>query len=273
MWDLVISQGPGCDVYRYPGRQDLKALVRNDFLPDCLGNPLLESSQEGEYITALLRLFSLEVLAGLDIGSHLAGSFEYPRHNLAKDLHDLHKRLPLERTLVVFEVEPMPYALTFISHLIDEYWDEYAKDGTIAGVIAPAGLEKWQELPKPQLFISTIENGKPGQRISTEEFLQKCPENGTKIIEMLRGVFTEGCKFAEANGLILLRSRLQVAQKGDLIMVCDDFLTANCSQYISADNLDKIRADGDEPVFLNNKALFEELADLTLKDFQHVYLL
>jgi phosphoribosylaminoimidazole-succinocarboxamide synthase len=271
--DQVISQAPGCDTYKYPDRPDLKVLVRNDFLPHSGGDTLFQSPKEGEHVTALLRLFSLEVLAQLEIRSYLAGSIKYPRHNMAKDLRDQYKRLPLARSLVVFESEPIPFTLTFISHLTDEYWDEYANKGTIAGVVAPTGLEKWQRLDKSVLSISTLEEKGAGPVISPAMFIEQCGESGPEIIEMLGEVFTEGMKFAAANGLVLLQSRLKVGRMGLRIMVCDEFLTANSSQYILADNLDKIRAEGHEAVFLNNKALFENLADLTLKEFQTVYLL
>jgi phosphoribosylaminoimidazole-succinocarboxamide synthase len=276
--DQVISQAPGCDTYKHPERPDLKVLVRNDFLPHSGGDTLFQSPKEGEYVTALLRLFSLEVLAQLEIRSYLAGSIKYPRHNLAKDLRDQYKRLPLARTLVVFEVQPIPFALTFISYLSDEYCEEYAKKGTIAGVAAPAGLVKWQKLPKPLLSIASLKGEKQGAKISADKFLQKCQGCGAEIIEMLEEVFAKGSKFAEANGLVLLQSRFKVGRMGTKIMVCNDFLTANSSRYIFADNLAKITTESDdteggEPVYINNKGLFEELAGLTLKEFQTVYLL
>jgi phosphoribosylaminoimidazole-succinocarboxamide synthase len=146
---------------------------------------------------------------------------------------EAHRDVLAGRSMLVQKVEPLPVECVVRGYLAGSAWEDYRRTGQVCALTLPVGLREAEHLGAP-LFTPTT---KAPQGLHDEPMSFAALQGlvGASVAERLRDLslvlYTQGCQFAEARGLILADTKFEFGlYNGDIILI-DELFTPDSSRY------------------------------------------
>lgn len=226
----LLRSGKVRDIYRAgPGRLLLVASDRVSTYDVIHPTPVPD---KGRVLTGI-SVFWFEQLADV-VGNHLVST----------DVDDLpeaaraHRDVLAGRTMLVREVEIVPFECVVRGHLAGSGWREYQQDRSVCGVDLPDGLVEADRLPEPIFTPATkAEAGEHDENVSFDLMADRV---GTDLAATLRdtsiALYRRAAALAADRGIILADTKFEFGLDADgNVVLADEVLTPDSSRYWPAD--------------------------------------
>ena len=142
------------------------------------------------------------------------------------------------RTMLVDELQIVPFECVVRGYLVGSGWKEYQAGGTVCGIELPDGLVEADQLPEPIFTPATkAEQGEHDENVSFEVMASRA---GRDLAERLREISLElyrrGATVAADRGIILADTQFEFGLDADgEIVLADEVMTPDSSRYWPAD--------------------------------------
>lgn len=152
-----------------------------------------------------------------------------------------HREALAGRTMLVLDVEIVPFECVVRGHLAGSGWREYQQDGTVCGVRLPAGLVEADELPTPIFTPATkAEHGEHDENVTFEVMDEQLAAAGhAGLAARLRDVsielYTRAREHAREQGVLLADTKFEFGLRDGDVVLADEVLTPDSSRYWPAD--------------------------------------
>ncbi len=162
-----------------------------------------------------------------------------PNHLIADDVNDFPSSLKayapmLEgRAVLVRRAEALPVECIVRGYLAGSGWEEYLREGGLAGQLLPAGLMESQRLPAPLFTPSTkAVPGEHDQSITPAEAGKILGEELCRDVEQTTlEIYRLAGEYAGQRGLIVADTKLEFGLiNGELVLI-DEVLTPDSSRF------------------------------------------
>ncbi len=247
----LVSQGKVRDTYQVPIQSNALVTVATDRISifDFVLPALIP--RKGQVLTALTHFWFSQVLK--DLPSHLKPSLVQPGRNYAFDLKEIYPELVLERSLVLYKLDIIPYELIFRAHLGGSVWKSYQKTGMVAGLEMPLGLVKWEKLDQPLFTPSTKASVGHDVNISQSEYFSKTGKTGKDACRICLEAFKRAYDYAFKRGILILDTKFEVGFDGESCFLADELLTPDSSRFTSVTDLSRAIIDKRDPEFFDKE--------------------
>ena len=141
------------------------------------------------------------------------------------------------RTMLVRQVEIVPFECVVRGHLVGSGWQEYQRDGTVCGIELPAGLREAEPLATPIFTPATkAEVGEHDVNVSFDVMVERIGgELAERLRELSLEVYRRGAEHAASAGIILADTKLEFGLLDGEVVLADEVLTPDSSRYWPAD--------------------------------------
>lgn len=218
----------------YEVDEDLMLMVASDRLSAfdvVMNEPILD---KGRVLTGLtdywLREFADDVPSALvscdprEIDRSVVGFFDLP------ELHG--------RTMLVRKADMLSLECIVRGRLAGQAYDEYAREGTVHHMPAPAGLRLTDPFPEPIFTPSTKAASGHDLNIDLDEAAQLVgAERLEEAQAICLGLFSRAAQQLAAVGLILADTKFELGFVDGELVVCDEVLTPDSSRIWPADEV------------------------------------
>lgn len=211
---------------------------------------------KGEVLTALTHHWLMHVLQKWP--HHLVPSQLNPNFNAAYDFAQIYPGFPVERILVVRELEMQLFELIFRGHIGGSVWADYEATSTVTGILLPEGLMKWQKLPDPIFPLFTPSSKAENDHdinLTQAYYFNAMGEGVFDVIESYRSMYREAYDYALAQGIIIADTKFEGDPYGT---VGDEILTPDSSRFIDREELVLAQRVGRNPRFLDKQPVRDE---------------
>ena len=139
------------------------------------------------------------------------------------------------RVMVVRRAERIDFECVVRGYLAGSAWEEYRRQGTMAGEPLPAGLGQSQRLPEPLFTPATKNDSGHDENVTFERMAS---EVGADLAGRLRdasvALYLHGSAYAEQRGLILADTKFEFGLVDGRVVLIDEALTPDSSRYWDA---------------------------------------
>ena len=165
-------------------------------------------------------------------------------HLVSTDLADFgeaaqaHRAALAGRTMLVREVDIVPFECVVRGHLAGSGWKEYQADGTVCGIDLPDGLVEADRLPEPIFTPATkAERGEHDENVSFESMASTVGEAlATRLRDVSLELYRRGAALAADRGIILADTKFEFGLDADgQVVLADEVMTPDSSRYWPAD--------------------------------------
>jgi phosphoribosylaminoimidazole-succinocarboxamide synthase len=186
---------------------------------------------KGRVLTAL-SVFWFEVLDDL-APNHLVSTdvsaLPPPFRDHADELHG--------RSMLVREVDIVPYECVVRGYLAGSGWREYQASGEVCGVALPDGLREADRLPEPIFTPATkAEDGAHDENVT---FAAMADAVGEELASELRdtaiALYRRARELAAERGILLADTKFEFGLLDGQVVLADEVLTPDSSRYWPAD--------------------------------------
>jgi phosphoribosylaminoimidazole-succinocarboxamide synthase len=137
------------------------------------------------------------------------------------------------RIMLVRRCEMLPVECIVRGYLAGTGWQEYREAGTVCGLPLPAGLREAEQLPSPIFAPSTkAAVGIHDENISFDDVVERI---GAPLAEAARdlalAVYERAAAHAEARGIILADTKLELGLLEGRLVLADEVLTPDSSRF------------------------------------------
>jgi phosphoribosylaminoimidazole-succinocarboxamide synthase len=156
------------------------------------------------------------------------------------------------RSMLVTRTRPMAIECVVRGYLSGSGWKEYQQTGRVCGIPLPLGLVESDRLPAPIFTPST--KAESGHDLNITEAEAGDIVGRDRIVELRElslAVYRRGAAHAERRGIIVADTKFEfgvmdVAGKGERLMLIDEVLTPDSSRFWPAD---AYRPGGSQPSY------------------------
>ena len=142
------------------------------------------------------------------------------------------------RTMLVREVDIVPFECVVRGYLVGSGWKEYQRDGTVCGISLPDGLVEADRLPEPIFTPATkAEQGEHDENVSFEVMADRAGHDlAARLRDMSLELYRRGAALAAERGIILADTKFEFGLDDDgSVVLADEVLTPDSSRYWPAD--------------------------------------
>jgi phosphoribosylaminoimidazole-succinocarboxamide synthase len=137
------------------------------------------------------------------------------------------------RMMLVRRCQMLPVECIVRGYLAGTGWQDYSASGRVSGVRLPPGLVEADRLPEPVFTPSTkAAVGTHDQNISFDDLVGQV---GGEVAEQVRalslGVYHRAAAHAEARGIIVADTKLEIGWLGGDLVLADEVLTPDSSRF------------------------------------------
>lgn len=166
-----------------------------------------------------------------------------PNHLVSTSLDDMpaaardHEDELRGRTMLVRQVEIVPFECVVRGHLVGSGWQEYQRDGTVCGIGLPTGLREAERLSSPIFTPATkAEVGEHDVNVSFDVMVERIGgELAERLRELSLEVYRRGAEHAASAGILLADTKLEFGLLDGEVVLADEVLTPDSSRYWPAD--------------------------------------
>jgi phosphoribosylaminoimidazole-succinocarboxamide synthase len=141
------------------------------------------------------------------------------------------------RSMVVKRARRFPIECVVRGYLSGSAWEEYVKEGTIAGIKMAPGLRQSKKLPEP-LFTPTTKadsgHDLPITMTQIRDLIGDTLANAVKARSL--EVYDYACRFALERGIIIADTKFEFGLYGGKLILIDEVLTPDSSRFWDIDH-------------------------------------
>jgi phosphoribosylaminoimidazole-succinocarboxamide synthase len=141
------------------------------------------------------------------------------------------------RSMLVKRTKPAPVECVVRGYLFGSAWNEYRKLGSVCGIALPKGLQEASRLEEPIFTPST--KAAVGEHDENITFDQMVDRVGRKNADIMRdicvAVYLRARELAEAKGIIIADTKLELGLDNGQVMIIDELLTPDSSRFWAQD--------------------------------------
>ncbi len=172
-----------------------------------------------------------------------------PNHMLSTDVDDMpeffHKPEFTGNSMLCRKLDMLPVECIVRGYITGSGWESYQKNGTVAGIALPAGLQEADKLPEPLYTPSTkADLGEHDQNITYEQsidhlekyFPGKGEEYARKLKDYTLTLYTTCADYALSKGIIIADTKFEFGldPEGNIVLG-DEMLTPDSSRFWPAE--------------------------------------
>jgi phosphoribosylaminoimidazole-succinocarboxamide synthase len=160
-----------------------------------------------------------------------------PNHLVSTDVADLPAAADTDglggRMMLVRRCEMLPVECIVRGYLAGTGWQEYRERGTVCGLSIPSGLQEADRLPEPIFTPSTkAAVGVHDENISFDEAVARLGGATAEAARALTlAVYARAAAHAEARGIILADTKLELGVLDGQLVLADEVLTPDSSRF------------------------------------------
>jgi phosphoribosylaminoimidazole-succinocarboxamide synthase len=168
-----------------------------------------------------------------------------PNHMLSVDVQQITRTVPqlasvpiptlAGRSMLVRRCERIDVECVVRGYLAGSGWEEYRRNGAVAGISLPAGLQQGSPLPEPMFTPATKASSGHDENITYAQLSDLVGEGAARE---LRDVSVALYKFAASHaascGLILADTKFEFGRRDSQLVLIDEALTPDSSRYWDA---------------------------------------
>ena len=226
----LVRSGKVRDVYRLD--EDHLLLVASDRVSTYDVIHPTPVPDKGKVLTAL-SAFWFEQLADV-VGTHLVSTDVVDFGPAAQP----HRDALAGRTMLVREVDIVPFECVVRGYLAGSGWVEYQRDRSVCGVPLPDGLVQADRLPEPIFTPATkAEHGEHDENVTFEVMGERVGEElATRLREVALELYRRGAAVAAERGILLADTKYEFGLEEDgQVVLADEVMTPDSSRYWPAD--------------------------------------
>jgi phosphoribosylaminoimidazole-succinocarboxamide synthase len=148
------------------------------------------------------------------------------------------------RSMLVTKAKPLPVECIVRGYLSGSGWKDYERQGSVCGIILPAGLLESSSLESPIFTPST--KAERGQHDENIDFATLGEKVGTSLAEKIRelsiALYEKGAAIAGRRGIIIADTKFEFGTVGDRLALIDEVLTPDSSRFWPADKYEPGRS-------------------------------
>lgn len=189
---------------------------------------------------------------------HLIADKQQPVFNAAYSLKQSGLDIPLERSLVVYDMTNIMDEFEFIfrHHIGGSVYKNYAISGQAAGQTITPGLPEWSKLSEPIFTPSTKEDIGHDINVDAEYYFHRhSGDEAREFVAMLKNFYTLAYEYAEKKGILILDTKFEGSSV--LGIIGDEFLTPDSSRFCDAEDWKEAMKTGRKPKFLDKQFVRE----------------
>lgn len=168
-----------------------------------------------------------------------------PNHMISVDVKDMPEFFQNEeydgKSMMCKKLQMLPIECIVRGYITGSGWASYQKNGTVCGIMLPAGLQESEKLPEAIYTPSTkAEIGLHDENISYEqsievlekEFPGKGEEYASKIKEYTLALYKKCADYALTKGIIIADTKFEFGldEEGNVVLA-DEMLTPDSSRF------------------------------------------
>jgi phosphoribosylaminoimidazole-succinocarboxamide synthase len=136
------------------------------------------------------------------------------------------------RTMLVDEVEIVPFECVVRGYLAGSGWREYRESGEVCGIRLPDGLQEADRLPEPIFTPATKETEGHDINVSEAYMAGAVGEDLTsKLRDLSVAIYSRAAEHAWERGLILADTKFEFGLRGGGPVLADEVLSPDSSRF------------------------------------------
>lgn len=166
------------------------------------------------------------------------------------------------RVALVRQTDPIRYECVVRGFLDGSAWREYEASGTVAGNALPAGLKRYDPLPRPLFTPATKAESGHDINITVAQMAEEFGAEATAELERISlALYRFAADEVRERGLLLLDTKFEFgrAEDGTLLLI-DEIFTPDSSRYRWQDGAGGSNGDGGATLALDKQYLRDWLA-------------
>ena len=162
-----------------------------------------------------------------------------PNHLTTRHLEEVLTREEVaemrDRAVIVRRITPLPVEAIVRGYISGSAWAEYQQQGTVCGMLLPAGLRESERLPEPLFTPSTkAPEGEHDLNISFEDMVHVLAGRrglAEQVREISLQVYREAVDYALTRGLIIADTKFEFGLLDNQLYLIDEVLTPDSSRF------------------------------------------
>ena len=172
---------------------------------------------------------------------------------------------PDPQVLLTKRAEPLPIEIIIRGYITGSLWRDYSSgvDGQY-GFTMPEGMKKNQKFNSPIITPTTkADYGEHDEAISKEEIISGLVDKDIyeKAEKYAMALFSEGQKWANERGLILVDTKYEFGMIGDELYVIDEIHTPDSSRYWISNEYESRFSNGENQLMLDKENIRQWLIE------------
>jgi len=172
---------------------------------------------------------------------------------------------PDPQVLLTKRAEPLPIEIIIRGYITGSLWRDYSGgvDGQY-GFTMPEGMKKNQKFDSPIITPTTkADYGEHDEAISKEEIISGLVDKDIyeKAEKYAMALFSEGQKWANERGLILVDTKYEFGMIGDELYVIDEIHTPDSSRYWISNEYESRFSNGENQLMLDKENIRQWLIE------------
>ena len=172
---------------------------------------------------------------------------------------------PDPQVLLTKRAEPLPIEIIIRGYITGSLWRDYSGgvDGQY-GFTMPEGMKKNQKFDSPIITPTTkADYGEHDEAISKEEIISGLVDKDIyeKAEKYAMALFSEGQKWANERGLILVDTKYEFGMIGDKLYVIDEIHTPDSSRYWISNEYESRFSNGENQLMLDKENIRQWLIE------------
>lgn len=136
------------------------------------------------------------------------------------------------RSMLVRKLDMLPVECVVRGYLVGSGWKEYQQQGTVCGIVLPAGLRQADRLPEVIFTPATKAETGHDENIPFARMVSMVGESdAVRLRELSEEIYRRGVEHAASCGILLADTKFEFGRREGSIVLGDEVLTPDSSRF------------------------------------------
>jgi len=136
------------------------------------------------------------------------------------------------RSMLVRKLDMFPVECVVRGYLVGSGWKEYQQQGTVCGIVLPAGLRQADRLPEVIFTPATKAETGHDENIPFARMVSMVGESdAVRLRELSEAIYRRGVEHAASCGILLADTKFEFGRREGSIVLGDEVLTPDSSRF------------------------------------------
>lgn len=136
------------------------------------------------------------------------------------------------RSMLVRKLDMFPVECVVRGYLVGSGWKEYQQQGTVCGIVLPAGLRQADRLPEVIFTPATKAETGHDENIPFARMVSMVGESdAVRLRELSEEIYRRGVEHAASCGILLADTKFEFGRREGSIVLGDEVLTPDSSRF------------------------------------------